>query len=281
MKFVMIDVETANPQMASICQIGVVGFENGQESFADSVFVDPEDYFHPINISIHGIGPEHVVGAPNFHHASRWLDGHLRDQIVISHTAFDRTALSQAASRYGILGQTCRWLDSARIARRAWPQYSESGFGLKNLAKDFGIRFRHHDALEDARAAGLIVLRAISDSGLDVEGWFARCAQPLSGPARSVARTGDGDGPLVGETVVITGTLSQPRQRIADLIHEAGGAVDAGVTKRTTFLVVGDQDVDKLAGKDKSSKHMKAEELIGGGYPIRILQESDLFALLN
>jgi DNA polymerase-3 subunit epsilon len=40
-------------------------------------------------------------------------------------------------------------------------------------------------------------------------------------------------------------------------------------------LVVGDQDVTRLAGHSKSSKHRKAEELIAKGVPIRILRESD------
>lgn len=42
-----------------------------------------------------------------------------------------------------------------------------------------------------------------------------------------------------------------------------------------TLLVVGNQDVRKLAGQERSSKHRKAEELINGGQKIRIISESD------
>lgn len=42
-------------------------------------------------------------------------------------------------------------LDSAMIVRRAWPeQFGQRGWGLANVAIFLGIRFRHHDALEDA-----------------------------------------------------------------------------------------------------------------------------------
>ena len=51
------------------------------------------------------------------------------------------------------------------------------------------------------------------------------------------------------------------------------------VTRETTLLVVGDQDVRKLAGHDKSSKQRKAEELIKKGASIRILQERDFLEL--
>ena len=57
--------------------------------------------------------------------------------------------------------------------------------------------------------------------------------------------------------------------------------VEPGVTKKTSILVVGDQDVTKLAGKDKSSKHRKAEGLIANGQAIRILRESDFKELVN
>ena len=41
------------------------------------------------------------------------------------------------------------------------------------------------------------------------------------------------------------------------------------------MLVVGDQDIKKLAGHEKSSKHRKAEALILAGQSIRILRETD------
>jgi len=65
------------------------------------------------------------------------------------------------------------------------------------------------------------------------------------------------------------------RRQAADLASVAGCEVDHGVTKRTTMLVVGDQDIRKLAGHEKSAKHRKAEELIGKGQAIRIITESD------
>ena len=47
------------------------------------------------------------------------------------------------------------------------------------------------------------------------------------------------------------------------------------------MLVVGDQDVRKLVGHQKSSKHIRAEELIANGNAIRILKESDFKELIR
>jgi DNA polymerase-3 subunit epsilon len=60
----------------------------------------------------------------------------------------------------------------------------------------------------------------------------------------------------------------------------AGCQVDDGVTKHTTLLVVGDQDIRRLAGHEKSSKHRKAEELIRQGQRIRIVGESDFKSIV-
>ena len=61
----------------------------------------------------------------------------------------------------------------------------------------------------------------------------------------------------------------------------AGCDVESGVTQKITLLVVGDQDLRKLAGHQKSSKHRKAEKLIVAGQQIRILGERDFCELVK
>ena len=276
--FVAIDVETANSFMGSICQIGAVRFDEGREVERVSWLVDPREYFDPINVSIHGIHEQLVRGQPCFAERHTELSALTEGAIAVCHTHFDRVALNQACASGEHPVLSCRWLDSARVARRAWPEVAHAGYGLAPLAARFGISFRHHDAAEDARAAGLILLRAIADTGMRLEDWFSRVEGSLSGAQGSIRRSGDGDGPLVGETIVFTGALTFPRRAAADRAHELGAVVEPSVTKQTTLLVVGDQDLTKLAGQTKSGKHRKAEQLIANGQPIRILAESDFLA---
>ena len=65
--------------------------------------------------------------------------------------------------------------------------------------------------------------------------------------------------------IVFTGTLQITKHEAADLAAKIGCDVGQGVTMKTTLLCVGDQDVSKLAGHSKSSKHRKAEGLIAKG----------------
>ena len=54
-RFSVIDVETANSDLSSICQIGIVTFEGAAEVERWGTLINPNDYFDPINVSIHGI----------------------------------------------------------------------------------------------------------------------------------------------------------------------------------------------------------------------------------
>jgi DNA polymerase-3 subunit epsilon len=190
--------------------------------------------------------------------------------------------LSRATEKYSLPGIVCTWLDSAKIVRRAWPEFASRGYGLANIAKALGIIFQQHVAHEDARAAGEVVLRAIALTGKSLDEWLIRVRQPISSSVSSqLAREGNPEGSLSGEIVAFTGALSIPRREMAKLAVAAGFALSESVNKSTTILVVGDQDIRRLAGYGKSSKHRKAEDLISKGHPIRILGESDFCLLVG
>ncbi|WP_334356965.1 MULTISPECIES: exonuclease domain-containing protein [unclassified Bradyrhizobium] len=273
--FIALDVETANADSASICSIGLVHFRRGEIFKSLTILVDPRDEFDPMNISIHGITPEMVQGKPDMRTVFPVIAAALQDVVVVHHSHFDKTALTRAAEKYGTEPLPCIWLDTLRVARRAWPEFVEDGggYGLKRLASTFGIEFRHHDAAEDARAAGLLLQRAQIDSDLGIVDWLRRVEQPIAEAA--VAQSGNKTGPLAGEVVVFTGRLNITRSAAAALAAEAGCDVAESVTQRTTLLVVGDQDLRATKGYEKSSKQRKAEALISSGQSIRILGESD------
>lgn len=285
MEFVAIDVETANADMASICQIGLAKYRDGKRVDEWSSLIDPEDYFDSINIDIHGITEEDVSGAPRFPDVLQNLSNYLSGGICVSHTHFDRVSISRALNKYSLSQIDTMWLDSARVARRAWEDCAWSGYGLSNVCKIIGYDFKHHDALEDAKACGQVLIAAIEKTGLDLDAWLKRVSQPIdpsnSSSGAAIKRDGNPEGELYGEILAFTGALEIPRREAADLAASIGCTVTSGVTKKTTLLVVGDQDITKLLGKSKSSKHLKAEELVAKGYKIRIIKESDFKELVN
>jgi DNA polymerase III subunit epsilon len=281
MRFTVVDVETANEDLASVCQIGFVEYEGTTLIREWKSYVDPEDEFSEFNIGIHGIDKTKVTEAPTFAKLWDFLNNSLVACIVCSHTSFDRTSIYRACVKYHLPAPNWIWLDTARVARRAWPQFAHSGYRLKNLAAFLDYSFEHHDALGDARAAARILLAAIEQTGEDPEGWLKRVEQPLDPTAGRIAREGNAEGALFGEVLVFTGALDLPRREAAALAARAGCTVKENVTEGTTLLVVGDQDIKRLAGHEKSSKHRKAEGLILKGQQLQILCESDFKVLVG
>lgn len=277
--FVSLDVETANADMSSICQIGICRFEGGEVVDRWETLINPQTYFDYINEQIHGITAEMVSDSPTFIQVADEISQRVSGGLVVTHTRFDRTALMQSYGKNEKPFFESEWLDSAMVARRAWPDVAQRGFGLAPLAKRCGIEFRHHNALEDAEAAGRVLLHALHDSGEDLDWWRSRVRRPLT--EWTLRQEGNPEGPLFGETVVFTGALSIPRREAAAIASQLGCNVVEGVTKAVTMLVVGDQDILKLVGHEKSSKHRKAESLIEKGQEIRILRETDFLELMK
>ena len=79
---------------------------------------------------------------------------------------------------------------------------------------------------------------------------------------------GGDDGPLSGKTLVLTGTLPNlTREEAKERVEAAGGKVTGSVSKKTDYVV---------AGEDPGTKYTKAQEL-----GTEILDEDGLLALLG
>jgi DNA polymerase-3 subunit epsilon len=266
--FVVVDVETACSRVSSICQIGIVGFRQGIEVFAYETMVDPCDEFSPFNTRIHGISCDHVVGKPTFGHIHATIDTHLAGRITVAHSYFDKGALAAACRVHERPAIETTWLDSVRVAKRAWPDLPSHRLNV--LTRFLGIRHKHHDALSDARAAGMVIVRAIDHTGIDLAGWMS----PPKGQRRVAPRPA-ADGPLKGQRAALLGASRDGP--LAEWLAQAGARVVASIGTTSTLLVIGrDQPFGRFVSA--SAAHRRAEELIRGGAGIEIVTEDELRA---
>jgi DNA polymerase III subunit epsilon len=135
MDFVVIDVETANADLASICQVGLAWFSGGRLINTWVSLIIPKDDFAGINVSIHGINKAAVVDLPLWPAAFALFSPRLEGAIVASRTHFDRVALTRACEKHANQGIKCHWIDTTRVVRRVWSQFSSAGYGLANVAQ--------------------------------------------------------------------------------------------------------------------------------------------------
>jgi DNA polymerase III subunit epsilon len=289
--FLAFDVETANHNQASICQIGIACFIDGvfREENSWKTYVNPEDDFDfgPFHVGKHKITPAMVAAARTFPQISELLLQKLGTAVVVHHMPFDRNSIRQSFAKHNLALPPIKWLDSACVVRRTWPELSSRGYGLESVTDKLGIVYQPHDAAEDARAAGEVFLHAIRKSGFSVDEWMVRVGQPMKrrswiGTATKNKRLeGNPDGPLHGETALFTGKFSVVKEDLRQIAADVGCDVGTSVTDDTSLVIVGEQDPRKLKGKATSEKEEETDRRIAKGQNIRKLRETDFRALVN
>ncbi len=161
--------------------------------------------------------------------------------------------------------------------------------GLVRVLNALGIRHvgprvasllcRRFPSLDQLRSASIDELSAVEDIGpviaASVHEWLAssygkRVLHGLerAGVALDVPESERvGEGPLTGKTLVVTGTLSGfSRQEAEEAIRKAGGRASGSVSKKTDYV---------LAGEEAGSKLEKAEKL-----GVKVIDENEFRRLL-
>ncbi len=138
---------------------------------------------------------------------------------------------------------------------------------------------QHFSSLDELMSASPDMLLAVPGVGpvnqSNISAFFAgqnarRLVEKLrqAGVSMRQASPAPGAGALTGKTFVITGTLpSLSREQAAEMIRSAGGRVSESVSKKTDYL---------LQGENPGSKHSKALEL-----GIEIISEAQLQELIR
>jgi DNA ligase (NAD+) len=126
------------------------------------------------------------------------------------------------------------------------------------LADHFGSIDALHEAdpeaIEEVEGVGPIMAVQIAESLADEATWalvekLKQRGLKLEADASERRQSG---GPLEGKTVVLTGTLPElTREEAAALVKAAGGKITNSVSKKTDYVVAGDNPGSKLAKAEK------------------------------
>jgi DNA ligase (NAD+) len=135
------------------------------------------------------------------------------------------------------------------------------------LADHFGSIDALHgadpEAIEEVEGVGPIMAVQINESLADEATWALvekLKEKGLQLEASESERRAVG-GPLEGKTVVLTGTLPElTREEAAALVKSAGGKVTSSVSKKTDYVVAGENPGSKLAKAEKFGTEILDEE---------------------
>lgn len=304
--FVALDLETSNSDRSSICSIGLVKFENNTIVDTFYTLINPEVEFDYFNINLHGITPELVSDSPTFLEIRPDIINFIENFPVVCHFAqFDTGALRDANEKYGIANFEFDYFCTYLLSRSLLSRLS---YKLSNLCSEFNIEFDHHNALEDAKASGLLLVKLCELSKVDGYQQLIQLAgYPILGHVNENGFNGfrkkfkrnaqtdilkqlkdvnlenvDPNNEFYDKNVVFTGTLSSMIRREAmQLIKNIGGFPQNRITTTTNYLVMGEQDLKIVGTSGKSSKIIKAESMLNDGKDIQLLGENDFIKLIQ
>lgn len=183
----------------------------------------------------------------------------------------------------GVVGKeknTDKLLAAIEEAKKNEPQRLLTGLGIPGIGKAAAAALMQHfktlEALENASDEAILAVRDMGETSVAaIRSYFqnegnAKICRELQqlGVATAVQeRAAQGD-ELADMSFVVTGTLRHfGRREITELIEQHGGRVTSSVSKKTDYLV---------AGENAGSKLQKAEQL-----GVRILTEEELLQLID
>jgi DNA polymerase-3 subunit epsilon len=303
MNFLALDFETANEYRGSICAVGLVVVKDGKVTSGDSWLVRPKNtYFNPFNTAIHGITAAAVQNKPEFSELWNDLRAILNGRMIIAHNAsFDMSSLRYAVADYSLLQAEFPYSCTRVIGRKAWPGLDN--YRLDTVAEKLGITFKHHDALEDARAAAEIAIRACATTGATsieelAERLHFRNGKIFSGGYTAASRLPRASRLKASE--LRPGAKFQPnancnrrifafmgklrfmtRQVAMQRVIDAGGKCCDKATANTHFLVVPDQDLACRENGKKTQSLLTAERIIAKGGFVKLIGECEFLRILS
>jgi DNA polymerase-3 subunit epsilon len=260
--FVAIDFEHATGFKGSVCSVGIVSYnENGDIIDEYSTLIQPpKNEYNFYNTRVHGISKEATKNAPKFPEVYPEIKKRINGNIVVAHNAFgtDKLCLEQAMEHHKI-NETLNidWQCTYKITNAK----------LNEVAETCNIELNHHDSLSDARACAKIYY--LHKQGLLPQKFKSQNKSKGNKTTKTQKKNytdrlkGDvfkpdfdnaanKTNPFFMKKVVITGFPNAIKEEIANNLKKLGSDIDSTVTKKTNYLIIGEN-----AGPSKLSKMRK------------------------
>lgn len=281
--YTVIDTETTgyDPYRDEIIELGALRVRGGEIVDSFSSLVRPGNSVSDFITELTGISNAELQSAEGIDSVlPRFLDFVGNDIVVGHYVHFDVNFVYDAAA--GFCGGTFSndMVDTLRLCRRALPDLEHHR--LSDVAAALGVvQEGEHRSILDCRTTHN-VLQVLAASGMD----FSPEPRDRHRQARAADIIADGrmqqpDNPLFGKVCVFTGALEIPRREAMQAVADIGGICADSITKKTNFLILGNNDYCTTIKDGKSAKQKKAESLILGGQDLKILSESVFYDLIH
>lgn len=289
--FTSLDLETTglSPEYCEIIEVACVRYRGGVEVDSFTSLVKPDDLGGVDDhiTALTGITQAMLEDAPCIETVLPQALAFIGNDTIVGHKAsFDINFLYDNADwlELGVFGND--YIDTMRMSQRFFPDFKNHK--LRTLVKEFKIAENvAHRAGSDARQAAQCYLHMVNYvKENDLSDKLTTVYSSGRG-VRAADITGNPDllkenSPLFGKNVVFTGVLERMTRREAmQIVADLGGINGDAVTKKTDYLVLGNNDMCASIKGGKSNKHKLAEKYILAGSDISIISENVFYDMLS
>lgn len=288
--YVVIDLETTGlmPDFDEIIEIAALKIENGNITDTFQQLVKPESEIGSFIEKLTGITNEMLSTAPKINEVLPLFDKFIGDSIAVGHNVnFDVNFLYD--NYVNVLDKpfSNNFIDTMRISRKIYPTLPHHR--LKDIVQHLGIAENgYHRALKDCEYTYKCYQSMENTVMQDFNGIQAFQALFRKGGKLDLTKLVanklefDETHPLYKKVCVFTGTLEKyTRQQAAQIVVNLGGTCGNTVTKKTNYLILGNNDYCSTIKNGKSNKQQKAEEYKLKGQDIEIIPENVFYDMIS
>lgn len=286
--YCVLDTETTglSAYYNEVIEIGILRVRGGAVVDQYSQLIQPKYPIDEFVIALTGITNEMVVGMPSITEVRDAVLSFVGDDVIVGHnTSFDVRFLNAG---FGIEIEN-EYMDTMQFARKVYPELGHHR--LSDLAEYLGLSSNAHRSIADCITTQELyetIKKTMAEKGLRIEDlWVGHKGGGYSEgiDISSIAPTTveiNEDSFFYDRHVVFTGKLEKMvRKDAMQIVVNLGGILDNSVTKKTNYLILGNNDYNAILHGEKSSKHKKAEKLKLEGNDIEIIDEFTFYDILN
>ena len=287
--YTIIDIETTglDSPYYEIIEVSAIKCRNNEIIDTFSSLVNEGDcYIDNFIRRLTGITQEMIDVAPPANEVLSKYFEFIGNDLVIGHNVnFDINFLYDRSEKYFKKYFTNDFIDTLRLARKKLPELEHHR--LEDLCVYYNLEPRgKHRADNDCQLA-YIIYNKIRNSIDDEESFIKSFSKSHLKPnAKDIKASAEAefqpDNMLYGKVCVFTGTLEKMQRKDAmQAVVNIGGLVGNGVTSKTNYLIMGNNDLCKTIKEGKSNKQKKAEALILEGKDLSIISEDLFYELIG
>ncbi len=290
--YTIIDLETTglSPEYDDIIELAAIKVKNNVIIDTFQKLVNPGYEIDEYITDLTGITNKMLENQPMIDDIIEEYIDFISDDIVVGHNVnFDINFIYDNLYNCHNKYFSNSYIDTMRFARKLCKELKHHR--LVDLIDFFNINTdAQHRALADCETT-YSIYNSLNETALkqfdsldDFEKSFKYKKSSYKNLLKIKATTDEFDEthPLFNKVCVFTGILEKyKREEAAQIVANCGGTIGAGITKKTNYLILGNNDYCKTIRDGKSTKQKKAEKYIKEGCDLIIIPEDVFYDMIN